>query len=261
MKGHALVFDSGLGGLSIVSALRAAAPHLAIDYAADNGFFPYGDKSDEELKARLPWLLARCFAKRTPDIVVIACNTASTLALEDIRAALPCPVIGVVPAVRPAAMMTKTGVIGLLATPATVRREYTDRLVSEFAPGARVIRHGSTELVRLAEAHLKGETPPPEAFAKVQAPLFSAPGGAEIDVVVLACTHFPLVKDQLAAAAPRPLSYIDSGEAVARQALKRLTECGAKSASSGGAALLTGPAGALARPLARAGFQALAPVF
>lgn len=240
MTGHALVFNSGMGGLTIARALREAAPALAIDYAADTGFFPYGDKSDDELRARLPLVARALFERVRPDVFVIACNTASTLAIEDVRAALPCPVIGTVPAIKPAAAISKTGVIGLLATPGTIRRAYTDELIRTFASDIQVIKQGSTDLVRLAEASARGETPDPAAFRAVQAPIFEAEGGGKIDIIVLACTHFPLVRKELIESAPRQVTYIDSGEAIARQTLRKLE--GASSNAKGGRAFITSAA-------------------
>lgn len=224
--GHALIFDSGVGGLTIAGELAHMASSLSIDYAADTGFFPYGDKSDAELRDRLPKVAKALFDHVRPDVFVIACNTASTLALEEVRAALPCPVIGTVPAIKPGAKQSKTGTVGLLATPGTIQRAYTDQLIAEFASDATVIKHGSIALVELAEAVARGETPELEKFTEAQSALFNAPGGDQIDTIVLACTHFPLVRNELAQSAPRDVCYIDSGEAIARQTLRQLVELG-----------------------------------
>jgi glutamate racemase len=221
-RGRVLVFDSGMGGLTVVEEIRALGPALGLHYSADSAFFPYGDKSDEALRARLPKVArALCDAVK-PDVFVIACNTASTLALQEVRDVLDIPVVGTVPAIKPAVQLTRTGTIGLLATPGTVRRAYTADLVEKFARDVRVVMHGSIDLVKLAEAHARGEDVPIERFAEAQAPLFAAPGGDRIDTVVLACTHFPLVRAQLVASAPRPVSYIDSGAAIARQTIRVL---------------------------------------
>src|SRR5690606_18425462 len=136
---RALVFDSGVGGLTIAAELRRAAPDWVVDYAADSGFFPYGIKTDEELRGRLPGLCAALVERAKPDVLVLACNTASTLSLADIRARVSVPVVGTVPAIKPAAEQTKTGVVGLLATPGTVRRAYLDDLERQFAAGKTVI--------------------------------------------------------------------------------------------------------------------------
>jgi glutamate racemase len=212
-----LVFDSGVGGLSVFDAISASGFALELDYAADNAWLPYGLKSDAALKARVPALLSALSAQWLPDAVVVACNTASTIALEEVRAALPVPVIGVVPPIKPAAALTTTGVIGLLATPATVRRPYTDDLIAKFARDKRVVRFGSAALVAAAEQKLRGEAPAPDALGEAMEGLFAAPGGADIDVVALACTHFPLLSIELAAAAPRACTWLDSGAAIARR--------------------------------------------
>jgi glutamate racemase len=212
-----LVFDSGVGGLSVLDAIAASKLDLELDYVADNAWLPYGLKSDAEIAARVPALLTRMAAQWAPDLVVLACNTASTIALEQTRAALKQPVVGVVPPVKPAAALTRTGVIGLLATPATIRRAYTNDLIANFAGGKRVVRHGTAGLVAAAEAKLRGEGPPLALIKAELEGLFDAPGGAEIDVVALACTHFPLLGEELALAAPRAISWLDSGEAIARR--------------------------------------------
>ncbi|MEO1015536.1 MAG: glutamate racemase [Pseudomonadota bacterium] len=221
-RGRVLVFDSGAGGLTVAREIADLAPGLKIDYAADTGFFPYGDKSDDALRRRLPEAATALVDTAKPDVFVIACNTASTLALAEVRAALDIPVVGTVPAIKPAIEMSETKAVGLLATPGTIGRSYTDRLISEFAQRARVIKHGSIDLVRMAEASARGDAQPLADFTEVQAPMFDARGGDQIDTVVLACTHFPLVRDQLAAAAPRPIQYVDSGAAIARQTIRVL---------------------------------------
>ena len=221
-RGRVLVFDSGVGGLTVAEEIRALGPGLGVHYAADSGFFPYGDKSDRDLRARLPLVAQALCARAEPDVFVIACNTASTLALEEVRAVLDVPVVGTVPAIKPAAQLTQTGTIGLLATPGTIGRAYTAALIAKFAADVRVIMHGSVELVKLAEAHARGEDVPIKAIAAAQAPLFAAQGGEMIDTVVLACTHFPLLRGQLMASAPHAVSYIDSGLAIARQTIRVL---------------------------------------
>lgn len=212
-----LVFDSGVGGLSVLDAIAASGHAFVLDYAADNAWLPYGLKTDEQLRARVPALLSRLVEEWAPEAVVVACNTASTIALDQVRAALSIPVVGVVPPIKPAAAQTQTGVIGLLATPATVQRAYTNDLITQFADGKRVIRFGSTALVEAAERKLRGEPVDNSAIDEAINGLFGAPGGADIDVVALACTHFPLLATELAAAAPRQCLWMDSGAAIARR--------------------------------------------
>lgn len=217
---RALVFDSGVGGLTIADELRKAAPDWIIDYAADSGFFPYGVKSDDELRARLPVLCARLVDAAKPDVLVIACNTASTLSLADIRAKVSVPVVGTVPAIKPAAEQTRTGVIGILATPGTVRRAYLDDLERQFASGMTVIRRGTAGLVDIAERAVRGQPIDQDQVAYAVKPLFDPPDGPRIDTVVLACTHFPLIREAIAAACPPGVRLIDTGEAVARQVIR-----------------------------------------
>jgi glutamate racemase len=217
-----LVFDSGVGGLSVFDAIAASGHALELSYAADNAWLPYGLKSDAALKARVPALLSALVKQWAPDTVVVACNTASTIALEDVRAALSIAVVGVVPPIKPAAALTKTGTIGLLATPATVRRAYTDDLIAQFAPDKTVVRFGSAALVEAAEQKLRGEAPDPSAITEAIDGLFGASGGANIDVVAVACTHFPLLAQELAAAAPPAVTWLDSGAAIARRVVQVL---------------------------------------
>ena len=225
-----LIFDSGVGGLSVCDAIVAAGLALEIDYAADNAWLPYGDKSDDALRARVPTLLAALTHRLQPDLIVMACNTASTIALDTARAIIAPPIVGVVPPIKPAAELTRTGTIALLATPATVTRPYTDGLIAQFASGKRVIRYGSTKLVEAAEAKLAGESADPAAIGDAIAHLFGAEGGGAIDVIALACTHFPLLRAELEEAAPRECAWLDSGAAIARRvgALLNLAPGGAQ---------------------------------
>lgn len=254
---RALVFDSGVGGLTIADALRKVAPDWVVDYAADSGFFPYGVKTDEELRERLPALCARLVEVAKPDVLVIACNTASTLSLDDIRARVGVPVVGTVPAIKPAAEQTKTGVIGILATPGTVRRAYLDGLERQFAAGKIVVRRGSAGLVDIAERAVRGQPVDQEQVAYAVKPLFDPPDGPRIDIVVLACTHFPLIREAIAEACPPGVKLIDTGEAVARQAVR----VAPKSSSTGEAvAYVTGGAAnkaAMQPAFARFGYHAI----
>ena len=165
----------------------------------------------------MPALLGRLAERYRPRLIVIACNTASTIALPAVRAALDLPVVGTVPAIKPAALMSETRTIGVLGTRATVRQAYVDDLAARFASDCRVIRHGSAALVELAEAKLRGETLSSESFTAVLDGLFGQEGGEAIDVIVNACTHFPLVEAELAAAAPHPVRFVDGGPGIARR--------------------------------------------
>ncbi|MGE3746287.1 MAG: glutamate racemase [Sphingomonadaceae bacterium] len=212
-----LLFDSGVGGLSVLRAVTALLPSAPIVYVADNGGFPYGTKTEAELTARVPALLGRLVERYHPRLVVIPCNTASVIALGPIRAALNLPVVGTVPAIKPAALVSKTRAIGVLGTDATVRQPYVDRLSAEFAADCTVVRQGSAALVQLAEDKLRGLLVDSNVIAGELGKLLNQPGGDQIDTVVLACTHFPLLRDELAAVSPRPIAFIDSAEGIARR--------------------------------------------
>lgn len=218
-----LFFDSGVGGLSVLAPTRALLPHAPIVYVADNAGFPYGTRSEAEIAGRVPALLGRLAERYDPRLIVIACNTASTIALAAVRAALDLPIVGTVPAIKPAALLSKTRTIGVLGTEATVRQPYVDDLAARFAADCTVLRHGSAELVELAEAALRGSAPSPEALRAVLAGLLDQPGGDAIDVIVNACTHFPLLGEALAAAAPRKIAFVDGGAGIARR-VAHLTE-------------------------------------
>jgi glutamate racemase len=219
-----LVFDSGVGGLSVLAHIRAALPQAPIVYAADNAGYPYGTKSEAEIAARVPALLGRLAERYHPRLIVIACNTASTIALNHVRSALDLPVVGTVPAIKPAAQASKTRTIGVLGTEATIRQPYVDNLVAEFARDCRVLRHGSPELVDLAEAKLRGTPPPPKAVKSALEGLYGKAFGGQIDAVVLACTHFPLLADEIRAASPAKVTLVDSGEGIARRTAHLCTD-------------------------------------
>jgi glutamate racemase len=212
-----LILDSGVGGLSVLEEVRALLPQAPVVYAADNGGYPYGTRTSAEIETRVPALLGRLARRYDPALIVIACNTASTIALDPVRAALHLPIVGTVPAIKPAAALSKTRTIGVLGTDATIVQPYVDRLAAEFASDCLVIRHGSAELVDLAEAKLRGEPADPATYARILDGLLSRQGGEAIDTVVLACTHFPLVKAELEAAAPRPLAFVHGAAGIARR--------------------------------------------
>jgi glutamate racemase len=215
-KAPILFFDSGVGGLSVLEPTRELLPRAPFIYVADNAGYPYGKRSEAEIASRVPALLGRLVERFHPRLAVIACNTASTIALDHVRSALDLSVVGTVPAIKPAAEMSKTRVIGVLGTEATVRQPYVDNLAAEFASDCTIIRHGSPELVDLAEAKLAGDEITIEAVKAAAKPMFDAPGGDRIDVGVLACTHFPLLRAELNEAFPR-VQWIDGGPGIARR--------------------------------------------
>lgn len=211
-----LFFDSGVGGLSVLGPTRALLPNAPIVYAADNAAFPYGTRSEQEIAARVPALLGRLVERFRPRLAVIACNTASTIALDHVRAALDIPVVGTVPAIKPAAKLSLSRVIGVLGTEATVRQPYVDDLADRFASDCTVIRHGSPELVELAEAKLAGAAVAAEDVRRAVETMLDHPRGQDLDVVVLACTHFPLLADELSEALPN-VTQVDGGPGIARR--------------------------------------------
>jgi len=235
-----LVFDSGVGGLSVLGAIRALLPNAPLVYAADSAGYPYGTKRPAEIEARVPALLGRLAERFDPELIVIACNTASTIALDAVRAALDLPVVGTVPAIKPAAALSKTRTIGVLGTEATVRQPYVDRLSRAFAADCTVLRHGSAELVDLAEAKLRGEAGEAGVCRRALDGLFGQPGGERIDTIVLACTHFPLVEAELAAAAPKPVRFVDGKEGIARRTAWLTRHLSWPDTPSEGVALFTG---------------------
>jgi len=213
----ALVFDSGVGAISIAREIRRLLPGLTLHFGIDNGFYPYGNKSEEALRPRIVEQASRMMARSGADILVVGCNTASTLALPQLRGVLSQPVVGVVPAVKPAAAATRTRTLALIATEGTVNRNYTRDLIEQFANGNRVINVPAPELVQLAEAKLRGGTVTAEDLEPVLARIFHTAGGDKVDIAVLACTHFPLLREELDRFAPRRIQWLDSGEAIARR--------------------------------------------
>jgi glutamate racemase len=219
-----LVFDSGLGGLTVYRAIRALKPDADYLYLGDDARFPYGALAPQELIDRVAHVIGTAMADFSADCIVIACNTASTLVLPSLRARYAVPVVGTVPAIKPAAAMTKSGMISVLATPGTVSRDYTFDLIRDFAAGARVNLVGSKVLAGLAEQVLRGEIVEDTAILTEIAPCFVAQDGVHTDVVVLACTHYPLLIDRLAALAPWPVAWIDPAPAIARRVVQVLGE-------------------------------------
>ena len=252
-----LLFDSGVGGLTVLAELRTLLPEAPIIYAADNAGLPYGGKSEAEIAARVCGLLGRIAERFHPRLICIACNTASTIALAMVRDVLAVPIVGTVPAIKPAAAMTRTGVIGLLGTEATIRQGYVDRLEAEFARGKQLLRFAAPELVMAAEVKLRGRAVDPGVYARAAAGLRSLPGGADIDTVVLACTHFPLVEDELADAFGPGVSFVHGAHGIARR-IAHLTQGQPFDRSQGDRALFTRDGddlASLAPALARFGLE------
>lgn len=218
-----LVFDSGAGGLSIAKEILQLRTNCHLVYAADNAAFPYGLLDDNKLIDRVSTQIQRLLDQYQPHLVVIACNTASTLALSTLRSQFNTMFVGVVPAIKPAAAISQSRVIGILATPATITREYTDSLIAEFASGHHVYRLGSNTLVELAEKQLHGK---PVSDAELQTELnnlLQLDISNSMDTIVLACTHFPLLKQRLQKLPNlMNMQWVDSGRAVARRVAHQL---------------------------------------
>lgn len=212
-----LVFDSGVGGLSVFREVAKARPDARLVYAADDAAFPYGALTDDVMLERVGHVVDRLIADVSPDLVVIACNTISTLALPSLRARHALPFIGTVPAIKPACIASRTKRVSVLATPGTVRRDYTAGLVREFAQGCDVALVPSDRLAGLAEAAISGDPVDDEDIAAEIAPCFVSAGGRRTDTVVLACTHYPLLVDRFERLAPWPVTWIDPAPAIARR--------------------------------------------
>jgi glutamate racemase len=249
-----LFFDSGVGGLSVLEPVRKLLPTASIIYAADSAGYPYGTRSEAEIARHVPALLGRLVERFAPRLIVIACNTACTIALDEVRAALDIPVVGTVPAIKPAAETTRTGVIGVLGTQATIRQPYVDDLAARFASHCTLVRHGSAGLVDLAEAKLAGDAVSVEDVRLAAAPLFAQPGAEKMDTVVLACTHFPLLGRELDQAFPG-IHWVDGGEGIARRVEHLTRDQPWPARYPGGIAVFTGgaPRQTLLAALARYG--------
>jgi glutamate racemase len=250
-----LLFDSGVGGLTVLAELRKVLPQAPVIYAADMAGLPYGTKTEAQITARVAGLLGRMTERFAPRLVCIACNTASTIALGMVREVLEVPVVGTVPAIKPAAAMTRSGVIGLLGTQATIRQAYVDRLEQEFAADKRLLRYGGPGLVEAAEAKLRGEPVDPAAIVRAAEALRTMPGGKDIDTLVLACTHFPLLEEELTQAFGPHVRFVHGARGIARR-IAQLTEGQEYARQRPDRALFTGPGefpGAYGEALARYG--------
>lgn len=212
-----LVFDSGLGGLSVFQEVARLRPDARYIYVADAAAFPYGALSDAALTARVAEVMDDLIAACRPDMVVVACNTASTLALPTLRAHHHMPFVGTVPAIKPACAQSVSKRVSVLATPGTVRRDYTASLIREFASACRVSLVPSENLAGLAESIMHGDPVDDSDLREEIAPCFVQDAGGRTDTVVLACTHYPLILDHLKRLSPWPVSWVDPAPAIARR--------------------------------------------
>ena len=213
-----IVFDSGLGGLTVFQPIAKARRDAELIYVADDEAFPYGALSDDALVARVEAVMADLVHRFAPDLIVIACNTASTLVLARLRARHSgIQFVGTVPAIKPAALLSRSGLVSVLATPATVKRDYTRALIRDHAPHVETTLVGAPRLAGLAEARLRGDPIEDQAIEAEIAPAFVSDGGRRTDQVVLACTHFPLLLDAFERLAPWPVTFVDPAPAIARR--------------------------------------------
>ncbi len=240
-----LVFDSGLGGLTVYREIARARPDAALVYAADDAFFPYGGRPEPALVERVLGVMDRLIAAHRPDLVVVACNTASTLVLPQLRKRFTVPFVGTVPAIKPACSASASRMVSVLGTEATVSREYTRALIRDFAGGCAVTLVGSPRLAILAEAELNGQAASDDEIRREIAACFVEAAGARTDTVVLACTHYPLLIDRLVRLAPWPVNYIDPAPAIARRVVELV---GVASGGPGPPARMVFTSGQTAKP-------------
>ncbi len=253
-----LVFDSGLGGLTVFREIVKARPDASYVYAADDAFFPYGQHGEAQLVARVVPLMQELLAAHAPDLVVIACNTASTLVLPHLRARFAVPFVGTVPAIKPACMASRSRLVSVLGTEATVQREYTRALIRDFGQGCEVTLVGSAHLARMDESALRDIAIDDDAVAREIAPCFVAQGDRRTDAIVLACTHYPLLLERLVRRAPWPVDWIDPAAAIARRVTDLIGPARTSAAHGAARAIFTSaiePPPSLAAALARFGID------
>jgi glutamate racemase len=237
-----LVFDSGLGGLTVLREIVKARPDAHYVYVADDAFFPYGHHSEDEIIARVVPLIGELIERHAPDLVVIACNTASTLVMSHLRREYRVPFVGTVPAIKPACARSRTRQVSVLGTKGTVQREYTKALIRDFAQGCDVTLVGSADLASLAEAALNGEEVNDRQISAELKPCFVGDGerdSARTDTIVLACTHYPLLMDRLVRLSPWPVDWIDPAPAIARRVTDLLGPASGDADSAGAQMIFT----------------------
>jgi len=215
MGQQVLIFDSGVGGLTIYDSVRSISPQASYTYLFDNQCFPYGELEEGVLIERVLLVIEKAIEQSLPDIIIIACNSASTLALPKLRQRFSIPIVGVVPAIKPASEQTQNGIIGLLATPGTVMRSYTKALIDDFAADKEVLLIGHSALVELAESKMSGEVVDIKKLELILAQWKTE--SKQPDTIVLGCTHFPIIKDEIAQVLARPVTFVDSGAAIGRR--------------------------------------------
>jgi len=218
------VLDSGVGGLTVLREVRAAMPAQHIIYVGDDAGFPYGGWDEESLVERLVVLFGKLLGHHTIDLAIVACNTASTLIMPSLRERFDIPFVGTVPAIKPAAERTASGMVSVLATPGTISRRYTRQLIADFAADVDVNLVASIALAPLAEDYMRHRRIDTELLSQAIAPSFLERGGKRTDIVVLGCTHYPFLVNEMRKLAPWPVDWIDPAEAIALRALDVLTQ-------------------------------------
>lgn len=206
------ILDSGLGGLSVLNEVRKVLPNESIIYFGDSAWCPYGARHPEDIQRRV-FAVTDFLVGQGCKLIIVACNSATIAAVEALRAAYPLPFVGMEPGVKPAAALTRTGTVGVLATEASIAGEKFHRLLTDHASGVTVITRPCPNFVQLVEA---GELTGPRAWGIVEEeiqPLIES--GA--DVLVLGCTHYPFLRPLIAEVAGPDVSIIDTGEAVAQR--------------------------------------------
>ena len=214
-----LVLDSGLGGLTVLREVRAILPTEQIIYVGDDDGFPYGSWPEDALVERLVDLFAHYLNTHTIELAIVACNTASTLIMPSLREAFDIPFVGTVPAIKPATERTVSGLVSVLATPGTVNRSYTQSLIEKFAGDVAVNLVGSNNLAQLAEHYMQHREIDTKLLQREIAPCFVEQNAKRTDIVVLGCTHYPFLVNEMRKLAPWPVDWIDPSEAVAQRAL------------------------------------------
>ncbi|MBN6062715.1 glutamate racemase [Aggregatibacter actinomycetemcomitans] len=216
-----LFFDSGVGGFSVYREVKQLLPDYHYLYCFDNAYFPYSEKPEEKIIERTLKICRYIDQMYLPDLIVIACNTASTVVLPALREHFSVPIVGTVPAIKPAAAKTTTKHIGLLATKGTVKRKYLSDLIDKYAIDCRVEKIGSTKLVELAERKLHGY---PIDLNEIKFEVQTWVTMSDLDCVVLGCTHFPLIKSEIQQCLPQVTYFIDSGAAIAKRVESLLSD-------------------------------------
>ena len=221
MKPTILLYDSGMGGLTIYDQVRKALPNAHYLYCFDNACFPYSEKSERVLVDRAVKIVQKIAEKHPLDLVVVACNTASTVVLPALRAAFDMPIVGTVPAIKPAAEISESKTIGLLATKGTIERPYVSDLIERYAKDCVVKKIGSTDLVEIVEEKQQTGHVDLTRLSKVIEEWRHHP---ELDTVILGCTHFPIIKEELRTVLPNVKYFVDSGNAIAKRVMSLLAD-------------------------------------